>query len=42
MEKIKKPKFFLDKSQKTNLNLAKTAKPKIPMPFSWWKNDTYL
>ena len=42
MEKIEKPKFFDTKNQKTNLKLAKTAKPKIPMPFFWWKNDTYL
>ena len=30
MEKIEKPKFFDTKNQKTNLKLAKTAKPKIP------------
>ena len=30
MEKIEKPKLFDTKNQKTNLKLAKTAKPKIP------------
>ena len=30
MEKIEKPKFYDTKNQKTNLKLAKTAKPKIP------------